>query len=104
MCSGVVGECIDLVVAPGVERDPCISERLGMWLQLNELSATRWSPHGRAIHNKRCWSSISVFVKVQDFPGVVPSDNVGEPLANIGSSREISRTILSGSKPRLGWT
>jgi hypothetical protein len=100
--SGVVRDCVDLVVAEGIEGDAGVGEVVCVLLQLDQLRAARRSPHGGAVeHEHRC-PIAPVCVDVDDLAGVRDGDHVGKSIADVWSGRELTDRILARPRPGLG--
>ena len=95
MFAGVVDESVLLVVAQRYEGDPVTGERFGMRLQLDQLRATRRSPHGRSVEHHDRRPVATQLVYIDDLSGVGASQDVGKPLPNVGSGRKLAARIAA---------
>jgi hypothetical protein len=100
--AGVVGEGIDLVVAEREEGNACVDEVVCVLLQLDQLRAAGWSPHGRSVEDEHRCPIPVVRSDVDHLSGVGGGDDIGERRAHGRSGRELSDRILPRSVPGLG--
>jgi len=68
--AGIVGQCVTLVIAERVEGDAGVGEGVCVLLQLDQLRAARWSPHGGSVEDEHCRPIGAMRLDVDHLAGV----------------------------------